>query len=56
MHQREIRTDRGTVYVMCTRALNEPEYPKYPRLPVLQCKGFEVVPPVPPDAKARPRP
>jgi hypothetical protein len=27
---------------MCLRSFSEPEeYPKYPRLPVLHCKGFE---------------
>jgi hypothetical protein len=41
MHEREIRSDRGAVFVMCTRALTDPAYEKYPRLPVLRCNGFE---------------
>lgn len=40
-HRREIRSDRGSVFTLCTRALKDAAYPKYPRLPVLRCKGFE---------------
>ena len=40
-HSNEIRTDRGSVFLMCKRGLSEPEFPKYPRLPVLHCLGFE---------------
>jgi hypothetical protein len=47
VHRREIRTDRGSVFTMCLRSFREPEYPKYPRLPVLRCAGFE-------DEKKRP--
>ncbi len=41
IHRKEIRSDRGSVFTMCMRSFQEPEYPKYPRLPVLQCPGFE---------------
>jgi hypothetical protein len=30
-------SDRGSEFVRCTK----PELPKYPRLPVLACVGFE---------------
>jgi hypothetical protein len=26
---------------MCERSKTDPAYPKYPRLPVLECAGFE---------------
>ena len=29
---------------MCERSKDEPEYPKYPRLPVLECAGHEPLP------------
>jgi hypothetical protein len=29
---------------MCNRSLTDPAYDKYPRLPVLQCPGYEPVP------------
>jgi hypothetical protein len=43
IHRKEIRNDRGSIFIMCLRSFNEPEYPKYPRLPVLSCAGFEKV-------------
>jgi hypothetical protein len=39
-----VRSDRGAVFYQCRRAEAEPEYPKYPRLPVLVCKGYEARP------------
>jgi len=30
---------RGSVFVLCGRSRIESEYPKYPRLPVLSCRG-----------------
>jgi hypothetical protein len=36
-----MHNDRGGTFIMCLRWSNEPEYPKYPRLPVLRCAGFE---------------
>ncbi|WP_321476050.1 hypothetical protein [uncultured Paludibaculum sp.] len=44
---RRIANDRGSVFLLCRRALTDPSYPKYPRLPVLRCLGFEPVPPPP---------
>jgi len=41
IHRKEIRNDRGSVFTLCLRSFREPEYPKYPRLPVLRCAGFE---------------
>ncbi|MEA2124638.1 MAG: hypothetical protein QOI80_1420, partial [Solirubrobacteraceae bacterium] len=41
-HQQVVRTGRGSVFSLCRRSKTEPErYPKYPRLPVLRCAGFE---------------
>jgi hypothetical protein len=40
-HQKLIRSDRGTVFSRCERALTDPEFPKYPTLPVLTCTGYE---------------
>jgi hypothetical protein len=39
-HCQSIRSDRGGVFLMCRRGLTDPAYPKYPRLPVVQCAGF----------------
>jgi hypothetical protein len=41
IHKKEIRSDRGSLFIMCMRSFEEAQYPKYPRLPVLICLGFE---------------
>jgi hypothetical protein len=43
VHRNETR--KGTVYWRCTRAATDPRFPKYPRLPVLSCPGFEPMAP-----------
>ena len=40
-HQRVIRTTRGSSFSMCERSKEDPDYPKYPRLPVKECEGHE---------------
>jgi hypothetical protein len=40
-HCRIIRSDRGSIFLMCQRSFTEPEFPKYPRLPVVECRGYE---------------
>jgi hypothetical protein len=42
-HARRIESDRGAVYFLCERALTDPRFQKYPRLPVLTCEGYEKV-------------
>jgi hypothetical protein len=51
IHRKEIRNDRGSVFIMCLRGLTDPAYPKYPRLPVLQCAGHEPGPMESPEAR-----
>lgn len=37
-----MRTTRGSVFSLCRRARDEPErFPRYPRIPVLQCPGWQ---------------
>ena len=33
--------DRGRQFVLCERSKSDPEFARYPRLPVLQCAGYE---------------
>ncbi len=40
--QRVIRNTRGSSFSLCERAREDDRYPKYPRLPVLRCAGFEL--------------
>jgi hypothetical protein len=37
------RSDRGSTFLFCERSLSDPAFPKYPRLPVLACPGYERV-------------
>jgi phosphinothricin acetyltransferase len=41
IHQRLIRSGRGSAFSMCLRHKTDPAYPKYPRLPVTACAGHE---------------
>jgi len=41
LHQREVHNTRGSVFSLCERSRHEPAYPRYPRLPVLECAGYE---------------
>jgi hypothetical protein len=41
VHQQLVRNTRGSVFSLCRRSRDEPEFPRYPRVPVLACKGYE---------------
>jgi L-amino acid N-acyltransferase YncA len=41
VHQKVVRSGRGSTFSMCLRHRNEPAYPKYPRLPVTACPGHQ---------------
>jgi hypothetical protein len=43
IHQRIVRNTRGSVFSLCERSRTDPSYPRYPRLPVLECRGYEPV-------------
>src|SRR6266496_239092 len=40
-HVKVIRSDRGSVFYLCQRSFTDPSFPKYPRLPVRSCGGFQ---------------
>lgn len=39
-HSRRIQSDRGSVFFLCKLSESDPSFPKYPRLPVLSCRGY----------------
>jgi hypothetical protein len=41
LHAKLNETRRGTAYLRCTRAAWDTSLPRYPRLPVMQCAGFD---------------
>jgi len=42
-HQRRITSGRGSVFSMCEIGLRDPDWPKYPRMPVLRCPRYAAV-------------
>jgi hypothetical protein len=40
VHARRITSSRGSVFYLCGLSEVDARFPKYPRLPVLQCAGF----------------
>lgn len=44
-HQQVVRNTRGSVFSLCRRSKDEPDrFPRYPRLPVTSCSGYEPAP------------
>jgi len=37
---RVIKNDHGSTFYLCRLAESDARFPKYPRLPVLQCDGY----------------
>ena len=40
-HQKLIKNPRGSTFSRCERSKTDKRYPKYPRLPVVECEGWE---------------
>jgi hypothetical protein len=41
-HQQIVRNTRGSVFSLCRRSKTEPDrFPRYPRVPVTNCDGWE---------------
>jgi hypothetical protein len=43
VHARIVRSDRGSIFYRCGLSDTDPAFPKYPRLPVLNCAGYEII-------------
>jgi hypothetical protein len=41
LHMRQIKSDRGSLFYMCQLSATDEKFPKYPRLPVLRCSGYQ---------------
>lgn len=41
VHQYLVRNTRGSTFSRCERSKTDPSFPKYPRVPVLECRGYE---------------
>jgi hypothetical protein len=40
-YMRIMHSDRGSTFLRCELSAKDKRFPKYPRLPVLQCAGYE---------------
>jgi hypothetical protein len=40
-HQQLVPNTRGSVFSLCRRSRTDPAFPRYPRLPVASCPGFD---------------
>jgi hypothetical protein len=38
---RRIVSDRDSTFYLCQLSKTDPRFPKYPRLPVMECEGYE---------------
>jgi hypothetical protein len=41
-HAQIVRNTRGSTFYLCRLSATDPRFPKYPRLPVLNCAGFRL--------------
>jgi len=41
IHAKLIRSSHGSEFVQCELSFSDPRFPKYPRLPVLKCRGHK---------------
>lgn len=39
-HAQIVKSARGSVFYLCMLSRVDPAFPKYPRLPVLACRGY----------------
>ncbi len=40
IHARSITSDKGSIFIQCLLSFSDPQFAKYPRLPVLTCNGY----------------
>lgn len=42
-HRRDVVTGKGARFLLCTKAMSDQRYEKYPPQPIVRCTGFEFV-------------
>jgi hypothetical protein len=40
VHARRVESARGSEFILCELSAIDPAFPKYPRLPVIECSGY----------------
>lgn len=41
-HARTIESRKGSRFYLCERSRTDSSFPRYPRLPVLSCRGYQI--------------
>jgi len=41
IYQQLVPNRRGSVFSLCRRSKSDASFPRYPRIPVTECRGFE---------------
>ena len=41
IHARRTGNSKGSAFILCDLSKSDPSFPKYPRLPIMNCPGFE---------------
>ena len=41
LHARLVKSDRSSTFILCELSARDPNFPKYPRIPVLFCEGYK---------------
>ena len=39
-HAQIVTSSRGSQFYLCRLSYTDPEFPRYPRLPVVECRGY----------------
>jgi hypothetical protein len=52
-HRREIRSAKGSRFLLCQLSVSDKRFPKYPAQPVLACEGFDEMEKTPESREAR---
>ena len=45
VHAKKIASSKRSEFLLCELSKSDPRFPKYPRLPVLFCSGYQPNPP-----------
>ena len=40
-HMQRVESARGSIFYLCRLSATDPEFAKYPRLPMLRCPGYQ---------------
>jgi hypothetical protein len=43
-YAQRIASSKGSEFLLCDLSKSDPRFPKYPRLPVLSCSGYQTGP------------